>query len=212
MAFAAFLQRGGVEPSPIAYVPFITPESSAHIRANLELPEHDRYIGINPCGASSSHQLTPEVVATITHMILAAHPDSRVLLLAPRSRQDFIDATLNLLSDDEKALIGSRIRLLPEQCSVIDYCTYIDNLRGLITVDTAAVHLACASDVPQLSFYNGNMVESTRWAPVYTCDDPAGCTFCQRFAGYMDMREVPPEQFYRLSHEFITKLMAYIAG
>ena len=60
--------------------------------------------------------------------------------------------------------------------------------------------------------YNGNMVESTRWAPVYTCDDPAGCTFCQRFAGYMDMREVPPEQFYRLSHEFITKLMAYIAG
>ena len=212
LAFAALLQRGGVEPSPIAYVPFITPESSAHVRANLELPEHDRYIGINPCGASSSHQLTPEVVATITHMILAAHPDSRVLLLAPRSRQDFIDATLNLLSDDEKALIGSRIRLLPEQCSVIDYCTYIDNLRGLITVDTAAVHLACASDVPQLSFYNGNMVESTRWAPVYTCDDPAGCTFCQRFAGYMDMREVPPEQFYRLSHEFITKLMAYIAG
>ena len=212
LAFAAFLQHGGVEPSPISYVPFITPESSAHVRANLDLPEHDRYIGINPCGASERRRLTPAVVATITHMILAAHPDSRVLLLAPRSRQDFIDATLNLLSDDEKALIGSRIRLLPEQCSVIDYCTYIDNLRGLITVDTAAVHLACASDVPQLSFYNGNMVESTRWAPVYTCDDPAGCTFCQRFAGYMDMREVPPEQFYRLSHEFVTKLMAYIAG
>ena len=29
LAFAAFLQRGGVEPSPIAYVPFITPPRRA---------------------------------------------------------------------------------------------------------------------------------------------------------------------------------------
>lgn len=212
LAFAAFLQRGGVEPSPIAYVPFITPESSAHVRANLELPEHDRYIGINPCGASERRRLTPAVVATITHMILAAHPQSRVLLLVARQEQEYLDAVLKQLSDEEQKLVGSRIKLLPEQCSVIDYCTYIDNLRGLITIDTAAVHLACASDVPQLSFYNDDPINYGRWAPVYSCDDPIGCSQSKRFEGCLDMREAPQEEIYRLSHEFVTKLMAYIAG
>lgn len=212
LAFAAFLQRGGVEPSPIAYVPFITPESSAHIRANLELPEHDRYIGINPCGASERRRLTPPMVATITHMILAAHPESRVLLLVARNEQEYLDAVLKQLSDEEQKLVGSRIQLLPEQCSVIDYCTYIDNLRGLITIDTEAVHLACASDVPQLSFYNDDPINYGRWAPVYSCDDPIGCSQSKRFEGCLDMREAPQEEIYRLSHEFVTKLMAYIAG
>ena len=212
LAFAAFLQRGGVEPSPIAYVPFITPESSAHIRANLELPEHDRYIGINPCGASERRRLTPEVVATITHMILAAHPESRVLLLVARREQEYLDAVLKQLSEEEQKLVGSRIQLLPEQCSVIDYCTYIDNLRGLITIDTAAVHLACASDVPQLSFYNDDPINYGRWAPVYSCDDPIGCSQSKRFEGCLDMRQAPQAELYSLSHEFVTKLMAYIAG
>ena len=212
LAFAAFLQHGGVEPSPIAYVPFITPESSAHVRANLELPEHDRYIGINPCGAPEHRRLTPAVVATITHMILAAHPQRRVLLLVARQEQEYLDAVLKQLSDEEQKLVGSRIQLLPEQCSVIDYCTYIDNLRGLITIDTAAVHLACASDVPQLSFYNDDPINYGRWAPVYSCDDPIGCSQSKRFEGCLDMREAPQEEIYRLSHEFVTKLMAYIAG
>lgn len=211
LAFAAFLQRGGVEPSPIAYVPFITPESSAHVRANLELPEHDRYIGINPCGASERRRLTPPMVATITHMILAAHPESRVLLLVARSEQEYLDAVLKQLSEEEQKLVGSRIRLLPEQCSVIDYCTYIDNLRGLITIDTAAVHLACASDVPQLSFYNDDPINYGRWAPVYSCDDPIGCSQSKRFVGCLDMRQAPQDELYSLSHEFVTKLMAYIA-
>lgn len=212
LAFAAFLQHGGVEPSPISYVPFITPESSAHVRANLDLPEHDRYIGINPCGASERRRLTPAVVATITHMILAAHPQSRVLLLVARQEQEYLDAVLKQLSDEEQKLVGSRIQLLPEQCSVIDYCTYIDNLRGLITIDTAAMHLACASDVPQLSFYNDDPINYGRRAPVYSCDDPIGCSQSKRFEGCLDMREAPQEEIYRLSHEFVTKLMAYIAG
>ena len=197
LAFAAFLQRGGVEPRPIAYVPFITPESSAHIRANLELPEHDRYIGINPCGASERRRLTPPMVATITHMILAAHPESRVLLLVARSEQEYLDAVLKQLSEEEQKLVGSRIRLLPEQCSVIDYCTYIDNLRGLITIDTAAVHLACASDVPQLSFYNDDPINYGRWAPVYSCDDPIGCSQSKRFVGCLDMRQAPQDELGR---------------
>ena len=118
---------------------------------------------------------------------------------------------LKQLSEEEQKLVGSRIRLLPEQCSVIDYCTYIDNLRGLITIDTAAVHLACASDVPQLSFYNDDPINYGRWAPVYSCDDPIGCSQSKRFVGCLDMRQAPQDELYSLSHEFVTKLMAYIA-
>ena len=145
-------------------------------------------------------------------MILAAHPQSRVLLLVARQEQEYLDAVLKQLSDEEQKLVGSRIQLLPEQCSVIDYCTYIDNLRGLITIDTAAMHLACASDVPQLSFYNDDPINYGRRAPVYSCDDPIGCSQSKRFEGCLDMREAPQEEIYRLSHEFVTKLMAYIAG
>ena len=58
------------------------------------------------------------------------------------------------------------LQTLPE-VDVERYAAYIGALSALITVDTAAVHLACASDVPQLCVYmgNGNTLNEGRWGP-----------------------------------------------
>lgn len=58
------------------------------------------------------------------------------------------------------------LQTLPE-VDVEGYAAYIGALSALITVDTAAVHLACASDVPQLCVYmgNGNTLNEGRWGP-----------------------------------------------
>lgn len=58
------------------------------------------------------------------------------------------------------------LQTLPE-VDVEGYAAYIGALSALITVDTAAVHLACASDVPQLCVYmgDGNTLNEKRWGP-----------------------------------------------
>ncbi len=58
------------------------------------------------------------------------------------------------------------LQTLPE-VDVEGYAAYIGALSALITVDTAAVHLACASDIPQLCVYmgDGNTLNEKRWGP-----------------------------------------------
>lgn len=204
--FAQLLMRGGVQPTPIAYEPLITAESSAHVRAALELPEHDLYIGINPCAATFKRRFKPEVVAALIHMILSAHPDSRALLLLRASEKEYINAIKEQLSSEEQALIGSRIRLLPEDSDVIGYCTHIDNLRGLITVDTAAVHLACASGIPLISFYNNDPMCMRRWAPVFACEEPLKYS-SSKLMSCDDFSEIPDNDILQPAHDFITALI-----
>lgn len=62
---------------------------------------------------------------------------------------------------------GASVLFLPEDSTVLDLSSTIEICDALITVDTAAVHMACASEKPQLCIYTGtNINESRRWAPI----------------------------------------------
>ena len=83
------------------------------------------------------------------------------------------DANLEQVAATDKAPASTTaaqghldLQTLPE-VDVEGYAAYIGALSALITVDTAAVHLACASDVPQLCVYmgDGNTLNEGRWGP-----------------------------------------------
>lgn len=62
---------------------------------------------------------------------------------------------------------GAAVFFLPDDSTVLDLSSTIDLCDALISVDTAAVHMACASHRPQLCVYTGtNLNESIRWAPL----------------------------------------------
>lgn len=62
---------------------------------------------------------------------------------------------------------GASVFFLPDDSTVLDLSSTIDLCDALISVDTAAVHMACASHRPQLCVYTGtNLNESIRWAPL----------------------------------------------
>ncbi|MBU3844173.1 MAG: hypothetical protein H9847_04790 [Candidatus Anaerobiospirillum pullicola] len=126
----------------------------------------------------------------LEHHLQAQH-QLKILLMCPDSLRDFQQAVQQQLQgviataaagteagtgDDAAGMTGLRLEgveppelmFLPSSCSVEEYAAHIACLAALVTVDTAAVHLACASHIPQLCFYLGdaNSFEDKRWAPV----------------------------------------------
>lgn len=62
---------------------------------------------------------------------------------------------------------GASVFFLPENSSPLDLASAIDLCDALISVDTAAVHMACASHCPQLCVYTGtDRNEFLRWSPL----------------------------------------------
>lgn len=185
--FTDFMQQGKLPFKPVHYVPLYSPEKLAEAKTSPGLiptegqaihSEAPVVVGINPCGASVRNRVTPAMVSTLVKQLQAkwgAHVATGqegqgsaqrliLLLLCPASLQDFVD--------EVKAQVGSvetknfELRTLPP-VDVESFAAYIGALQALVTVDTATVHLACASDVPQLCFYRGedNSMETQRWCP-----------------------------------------------
>lgn len=62
---------------------------------------------------------------------------------------------------------GASVFFLPENSSPLDLASAIELCDALISVDTAAVHMACASHCPQLCVYTGtDRNEFLRWSPL----------------------------------------------
>lgn len=221
--FCDLMDKGGLSYEPIAYVPFVTEESLAKARSSiqkdlgLELAgnatsaEQQKplslplslplplLIGINPCGAPSARRFTVEMVCSIMQHLHQQRPETRFVLLLPESMADFRNG---LVSAWESAGGNTNeVLLLPEKSSIMDFASYIHLLDGLITVDTAAVHLACASKVPQLAFYLGDehTVEDKRWAPV--------SPVAQVVQPHVDiLSDVSSESVLPVCSEFVSKL------
>lgn len=183
--FTDFMTRGHLDYPPLHYMPLYTEETLRSVKSQFTTP----VIGINPCGAASNRCLTVSMVSSLIERLepFAKTSPLTVLLLCPKSQQDFVAA----VQERCKGLVapapagagaaaapegagaeaagsagGLRLRALPE-VDVELYAAYIGALAALITVDTAAVHLACASDVPQLCVYmgDGNSLNDKRWGP-----------------------------------------------
>lgn len=187
--FTDFMQRGQLDFSPVHYEHLYQPEVLQMVKAHLldsvtkeqiaqgtKVAPNPLIIGINPCGASVRHCLTIEMVSALIKRMYAMSKDGKwgkdlsesqsviLILMCPPSMQDFVDSVKEQVGFLESAYC--QLLTLP-QVDVEYFAAYVGTLSGVITVDTAVVHLACASEVPQLCFYRGepNRIETQRWRP-----------------------------------------------
>ena len=164
---------------------------------------------------------------------LQAQRELKILLMCPESLRDFqqavqqqlqaaraalaqgagisTDASTGAGADGEVkqglSLVGiepPQLIFLSSPCSVEEYAAHIACLAALVTVDTAAVHLACASHIPQLCFYLGdaNSLEDKRWAPI-----GARAQVVRPRTERLDQME--PKNFVAVSMQFLQQVLPH---
>lgn len=135
-----------------------------------------RLIGVNPISTGRTRSFNAELTADIINTLcnfqnFKSEGDinaknstpsikTKVLLLTPPGQDDFLKTVMSRV---EK----SSVLFLPQNSSALDYAASFDLIDALISVDTAAVHLASACDVKMMACYNGVDSETDmRWQPL----------------------------------------------
>ncbi len=124
--------------------------------------------GLNPLGAPKARRMSVATSVALANTVLQSASNTKVLLMCQSSFSDYIKSVMSnidpaLLYDEQGE---ARVLPMPDNTSVLDLGALIHCIDALITVDTATVHLACASKIPELCFYNNDNAESCRWAPI----------------------------------------------
>lgn len=157
--FKDLLILGGIKTPDMHYLPLITSKS----QDKLALFFNDKNVyGIAPYGASKHRKLSDKTISDICDYFLKYDVNAYLCpLVAPQDRQ--IIETL-------KARYKEHLIVLPEDLNALDLAYAISRLKFLLSVDTANVHLACASDTPLFALYSGIDPDGiVRWGPAPWC-------------------------------------------
>ena len=157
--FKDLLILGGLKNPDMHYLPLITKESTD----KLSLLFNDKTVyGIAPYGASKHRKLNDKTVTDICDFFLNFDRNAYLcLLVAPQDR-----SILESLKDK----YHERLIILPKELNATDLAYAISRLQFLLSVDTANVHLACASDTPLFALYSGIDPDGiVRWGPAPWC-------------------------------------------
>lgn len=190
-AFCDLMAKGHLDYSqPVAYTPLFTPETLEralkYVRPNfiesaasnevietalavsLRFNDGEFVFGFNPLGAPKARQMSVETSAQLISLMLQSAPNTKVLLMCHSSKSEYIQAVVSKIAPEllDNAQGKSRLLVMPHNTSVLDLGALVHTLDALITVDTATVHMGCASKIAQLCFYDNDGVESCRWAPI----------------------------------------------
>lgn len=164
--FRDLLSLGGIKNADLSYVEFVTDKSIAAARQYCRKGQ----ILLAPWGASKHKHLSDQVIVQIAEAVLH-HTDKDVVLMVPPAG-NYLHDLLN------QKLDSARLVAVPDTLSVLDLPAVVSLSHAVISVDTAYVHLACASHLPLFALYNGNSAFLTRlWAPVPGKHDAK--VFCQ---------------------------------
>ena len=154
--FADLLRMGGLSPEMPGYVKFFTAEDAEAVAGSL--PEGvQELVGLVPFGASSTRKLRTSEIRKAAERIAVLRPEARILLLGLPEEIGSLTPHLEGLPVDAPA----------RALSVREFAAAIDRLSALVSVDTAAVHLAAASSVPVFGIYSGDRPDNPRvlWGP-----------------------------------------------
>lgn len=153
--FENLFRLGHHNVSNLTYIPF-APKDNDFAKKYIT---NKAVVGIAPWGASKIKHLSNDVIFQIAKKIQEKTDFFIVLLVT----QDVDLLNKELVS---KGIIKDRLILLPEKISIIELAEIISNLRGLITVDTANLHIANSFNIPLIGIYNGqDEVLLKQWAP-----------------------------------------------
>ena len=156
---AFILEKLGVEHPDLHYKDLATSEALAKAAAYCR-PDQ---ITLAPWGASRARRLRDGVILEAVKFISANSHNSVCLLIPPEG--NYLKALIRR-ELPEVSLIAT-----PEKMDCTELAAIIHLSRGVISVNTANLHLACASAVPLLGIYQGDKRferENTVWRPYTT--------------------------------------------
>lgn len=188
--FADLLKLGGIaDPKVTDYVVLTDPESMQKARSYCQKGQ----IALAPWGASKHKHLSDDAVVAVAKIIHEATGRSVALLVPPAG---------NYLFDKIRASAPEvKLTGIPEKMDCMELAAIIDLSDAMVTVDTATLHLGCASKLPLFAFYNDNRPDLTRrWAPVPGSD---AVVFTKEGRFIDEMRS---EDFLTPLKEFLAKL------
>ena len=146
--FAALLESMGIRDPDTRYVIPHSPEWERNLAAWW--PATHQVIAFNPYGNGSARRLRPDMIAHMLELMLA-HCQQTICLLFPPGMEQETTALRNKVSQP------ARILLSLEYPSLGGLFTQLRHSVGLISVDTATVHIAAGLTLPILGLYNQDL-------------------------------------------------------
>ena len=155
--FASLLQHCGLSGVDSTY--WLPSQESSEQAVRAVWPtQFAPMIAINPFGAGRSRKLEVDSIYRLIPLVLKAAPGCGVCLLyAPNERE--------LARQVEKDFSGQGVFIYADSKSIYDVIAQIRAADGLISVDTATVHIASALQRPLLGLYNPGAENYTDWGP-----------------------------------------------
>lgn len=153
--FKHLLTLGGLPSSQMCteYVSFVTPAALLNVKKYVK----QNMIAIAPWGASKHKRLNDEVVVQTARLVVSL--GYAVILLVPPGGGD-------LRKIVEKNVQEKFLVRVPEKMSINELSAFIASSVAIISVDTANVHLACATHTPVFGIYSGEHDKlRVLWAP-----------------------------------------------
>lgn len=115
-------------------------------------------IAINPFGAGRARKLDVDSIYRLIALVFKAAPGCGVCLLySPNERE--------LAQQVARDFSGQGVFIYAQSKSIYDVIAQIRAADGLISVDTATVHIASALQRPLLGLYNPGAENYTDWGP-----------------------------------------------
>ncbi len=152
--FEDFMRLGRVEPEITAYKPLLSKDA---VKAMAPYA-NDHPVALAPFGASVRRRLKDETIVGIAKLLKRMHQDP-LLILVPTEGRYLHDLV-------KKSVPGIAVCEYPQKINALELAALIDKCRAMISVDTANVHLSCASGLPLFAIYSGLDLEGiTRWGP-----------------------------------------------
>ena len=196
--FADLLAAGGIpesEQDP-TYVPLYS-KKEADLAARVIVKP---CLGIAPYGASSHRRLSDAVLQNLFQFVAEKTFFNAALLFKP-------SAQLKQCAAD---LLGDRLLALPANTTVLEYAALIGQCSAILSVDSAAVHLASGSRVPAFCLYGGLDPDGIkRWGPApfaseSTAYSKQGCAIDELI--FADFQPTFFDFLHRQFHNELTKL------
>ncbi|WP_024872041.1 glycosyltransferase family 9 protein [Tolumonas lignilytica] len=152
--FAELVKVCGVSSPQTDY---LLPYSPASQKAITPYWPANPVIAINPFGSGQSRRLSTESIQRLLHALDNTLPsDVRFcLLFSPDNKQKIIQLCSQL----------PRTFCYPESTTISDVVAQIKKAKGLISVDTATIHIAAGLNTPILGLYNPDPINFAEWGP-----------------------------------------------
>lgn len=133
-------------------------EQRREVIATLVPARYRHIIAFNPYGAGHARRLDEESICKVIALIKARGNQYGVCLLHSPAQREEVERIVERFR-------GQGVFLYPESNSIMDVVAQIEMADGVISVDTATVHIASGLGKPLLGLYNPDPENYADWGP-----------------------------------------------